>query len=149
MTERDFGQSDGYQLGEGESQCQTGSHIQDSRESEPRRSTGSIPKFGDWLRTGLTERDFGQSDGYQLGEGESQCQTGSHIQDSRESEPRRSTGSIPKFGDWLRTGLTERDFGQSDGYQLEEGESQCQTGSHIRIHENDVRQTSAWRWMHG
>ncbi len=32
-----------------------------SRESESRRSTGSIPKFGDWVRTGLTARNFGKN----------------------------------------------------------------------------------------
>jgi hypothetical protein len=58
-------------------------------------------------------------------------------------------GSIPKFGDWLRTGLTERDFGQSDGYQLEKANRNVKRGRTYEIRENDVRQTSAWRWMHG
>ena len=54
------------------------------------------------------------------------------IQNPPQSEPKRSMGSSPKFGSWVRTGLTERNLGQNDWYHLREGESHCQIGPIIK-----------------
>ena len=79
---------------------------------------------------------FRSKDWSQLEEGESQCQMGSHIQNSREPKPPRGRGSTPKFGDRAWTGLTERNFDQKPGSNWEKVNRNVKWGRTYKIHEN-------------
>ena len=72
---------------------------------------------------------------------------GLHIHNSPESKMLQGTGSIPKFGDWVQTESTERNFRQKDW--CKKVNSNFKWGSSYTIHENLFRQASSWKWRHG